>query len=192
MPLWNSEANVMPKTLITKCMFSLFILTWTAPNINYQRHGKHFEGSRLSIQVCIPSAHPRQLPDVMILPSGPRTLRRRSGVTTGVPPLHTVPDATVNALAALAAVTTATETVETTATETAETTVIAKGEGGVGLQNVDAANPQIAGGKDVMIGEVIEIGRGIGRGPRLLQMTLKKRPRLQGIGHRRRLMSTDC
>lgn len=124
----------------------------------------------------------------MILRSGPRTLRRRSGVTTGVPPLHTVPDATVIALAALAAVTTATETVETT--------VIAKGEGGVGLQNVDAANPQIAGGKDVMIGEVIEIGtgtgRGIGRGPRLLQMTLKKRLRLPGIGHRRHLMSTDC
>ena len=125
------------------------------------------------------------LPDVMILPSGPRTLRRRSGVTTGVPPLRTVPDATVIALAALAAVTTATETVETT--------VIAKGEGGVGLQNVDAANPQIAGGKDVMIGEVREIGRetGIGRGPRLLQMTLKKRLRLPGIGHRRHLMSTD-
>jgi hypothetical protein len=104
-----------------------------------------------------------------------------------VPPLHTVPDATVNALAALAAVTTATETVETT--------VIAKGEGGVGLQNVDAANHQTEGGKDVMIGEVIEIeviGIGIGRGPRLQQMTLKKRLRLQGIGHRRRLMSTDC
>lgn len=92
----------------------------------------------------------------------------------------------MNALAALAAVTTATETVETT--------VIAKGEGGVGLQNVDAAHPQIVGGKYVMIGEVIEIGRGIGtgRGPLLLQMTLKKRLRLQGIGHRRRLMSTDC
>jgi len=136
----------------------------------------------------MPYAHPRQLPDVTILPSGPRTLRRQSGVTTGVPHLHTVPDATVNALAALAAVTTATETVEMT--------VIAKGEGGVGLQNVDAANPQIAEGKDVMIGEVIEIGigtgTGIGRGPRLLQMTLKKRLRLQGIGHRRRLMSIDC
>ena len=137
---------------------------------------------------ALPTPTQDSLPDVMILPSGPRTLRRRSGVTTGVPPLHTVPDATVIALAALAAVTTATEIVETT--------VIAKGEGGVGLQNVDAANPQIAGGKDVMIGEVIEIGtgtgRGIGRGPRLLQMTLKKRLRLPGIGHRRRLMSTDC
>ena len=54
MLLWNSEADVMPKTLTTICMsFILFRRNGPKFLFLFVRHGRYFEGSRLSIQVII-------------------------------------------------------------------------------------------------------------------------------------------
>jgi hypothetical protein len=54
MHLWNSEADVMLKTLTTTCM-SLFLFFKEFLKFScyffFVRHGRYFEGSRLSIQV---------------------------------------------------------------------------------------------------------------------------------------------
>ena len=142
MPLLNSAPNVMRKTPITICVSSSFLpMCFPDSCLCTRRHGRYFDGSRLSIQVCS-FLLLRKRPRTYRVFSGPRILRLQFGVTTDAPPLTALP-ANVTGLAALVVVPRGTQGMTETGTGTGTLT------GGTIETGGDAAPVRRGGGRTV-------------------------------------------
>lgn len=149
MHLLNSAPNVMRKTPITICMSSPFLpMCFPDSCLCTRRHGRYFDGSRLSIQVCS-FLLLRKRPRTYRAFSGPRILRLQFGVTTDAPPLTALP-ANVTGLAALVVVPRGTQGMTETGTGTGTLT------GGTIETGGDAA-------AEALIGDAAPVRRGGGR-----------------------------